>query len=128
VSNKAKFAVVGHPNKGKSSIVSTLSHDDSVPVSSRSGTTKEATDIAVETAGYSYKLIDTPGFQRPRKVLAWLKNKASSAEKRSQAVADFINDPQCREQFPDEVELLTPLVDGAAILYVVDGVDNPAWR
>ncbi len=121
MSEKAKFAVVGHPNKGKSSIVSTLSHDDSVPVSSRSGTTKQASDITVETTGYSYQLIDTPGFQRPRKVLAWLKDRASSAEKRSQAVADFIQDPQCREEFPDEVELLTPLVDGAAILYVVDG-------
>jgi len=121
MSNKAKFAVVGHPNKGKSSIVSTLSHDDSVPVSSRSGTTKQATDVAVETKDSSYQLIDTPGFQRPRKVLAWLKDKASSAEKRSQAVADFINDPQCQQEFPDEVELLTPLVEGAAILYVVDG-------
>jgi len=35
-----KFAVVGHPNKGKSSIVSTLSQDETVTISSIPGTTK----------------------------------------------------------------------------------------
>jgi len=121
MNNQVKFAVVGHPNKGKSSIVSTLSHDDSIPVSSRSGTTKHASEISVDTSCSSYELVDTPGFQRPLKVLDWLNQKAKSAEKRAQAVADFVIDPQCHRDFPDEVELLTPLVAGAAILYVVDG-------
>jgi len=121
MSNNAKFAVVGHPNKGKSSIVSTLSHDDSVPVSSKSGTTKQATGVCVDTTYCSYELVDTPGFQRPQKVLSWLQKRAPSAEKRAQAVADFVNDPKCHRDYPDEVELLTPLVEGAAILYVVDG-------
>jgi predicted GTPase len=34
-----KFAVVGHPNKGKSSIVSSLAMDDSIAISDRPGTT-----------------------------------------------------------------------------------------
>jgi ribosome biogenesis GTPase A len=34
-----KFAVVGHPNKGKSSIVSALAMDDSVAISDIPGTT-----------------------------------------------------------------------------------------
>ncbi|MDD2400395.1 MAG: 50S ribosome-binding GTPase, partial [Sulfurovum sp.] len=34
-----KFAVVGHPNKGKSSIVSSLALDDSVEISDTPGTT-----------------------------------------------------------------------------------------
>ena len=117
----AKFAVVGHPNKGKSSIVSTLSHDDSIHISTRSGTTSDATSFRVKSNASGYELIDTPGFQRPHKVLDWLKKRASSAEMRSSAVADFVSDEQCQEQFPDEVKLLKPLVDGAAILYVVDG-------
>ena len=33
-----RFAIVGHPNKGKSSIVATLAQDDSVPVSPLPGT------------------------------------------------------------------------------------------
>ena len=34
-----QFAIVGHPNKGKSSIVSTLARDSSVGISQQSGTT-----------------------------------------------------------------------------------------
>ncbi len=116
-----RFAVVGHPNKGKSSIVSTLSHDDSIRISTRSGTTKESSGFSVKSKNSGYELIDTPGFQRPHKVLEWLQSKASSAEQRSKAVADFVADTECKQKFPDEVELLTPLVNGAAILYVVDG-------
>ena len=118
---KPSFAVVGHPNKGKSSIVSTLSFDDTVNISSRSGTTEKSSEFLVEIEGYSYLLIDTPGFQRPHRVLEWLQQKASSAEMRSDAVSDFVKDPECQINYPDEVELLRPLVNGAAILYVVDG-------
>ena len=68
-----------------------------------------------------YSLIDTPGFQRPTAVLAWLKAHAETAEQRQSAVSAFVEDAACRRKYPDEVELLTPIVDGAAILYVVDG-------
>ena len=34
------FAIVGHPNKGKSSIVSTLAQDESVTISPIPGTTR----------------------------------------------------------------------------------------
>ncbi|MFT7305252.1 MAG: GTPase Era involved in 16S rRNA processing [Candidatus Azotimanducaceae bacterium] len=115
------FAVVGHPNKGKSSIVATLAQNDSIEISSRSGTTKACQRIQVFIGEASYELIDTPGFQRPTKVLAWLQAKATTADKRTEAVAKFLSDKSCQANFPDEVELLTPIMDGAAILYVVDG-------
>ena len=115
------FAVVGHPNKGKSSIVATLAQDDSIAISNQSGTTRVAEPIDVKVGASQYTLVDTPGFQRPGKVLRWLQQQADSADKRQAAVAQFIDDAQCQEQFPDEVELLTPIMKGAAILYVVDG-------
>src|SRR5690606_40574677 len=37
-----KFAIVGHPNKGKSSIVATLAEDDTVAISPEPGTTTRA--------------------------------------------------------------------------------------
>ena len=40
--NAPSFAVVGHPNKGKSSIVATLAQDDSIRIAAESGTTTEA--------------------------------------------------------------------------------------
>lgn len=115
------FAVVGHPNKGKSSIVATLAQDDSVAISNQSGTTRVAERIEVSVGASQYTLVDTPGFQRPTKVLRWLQQHADSADKRQAAVARFVADIDCQQQFPDEVELLTPIMNGAAILYVVDG-------
>jgi GTPase Era involved in 16S rRNA processing len=119
--SRASFAVVGHPNKGKSSIVSTLAQDDSVAISQQSGTTTHSDHYKIDTGNAGFELIDTPGFQRPRKVLQWLNRNAQSADQRSEAVKKFVNDPHCKQQFPDEVQLLRPLVNGAAILYVVDG-------
>ncbi|MFT6733567.1 MAG: GTPase SAR1 family protein [Polaribacter sp.] len=118
---RASFAVVGHPNKGKSSIVSTLARNDSIEISRQSGTTKNANQYRIDTGKGGFELIDTPGFQRPRQVLKWLKTKAKSADQYAGAIKAFVLDEACKKKFPDEVELLTPLVDGAAILYVVDG-------
>ncbi|MEX0619328.1 MAG: DUF3482 domain-containing protein [Pseudohongiellaceae bacterium] len=115
------FAVVGHPNKGKSSIVSTLAQDDSVAISAQSGTTRVAEVLTVNVGNCQYRLVDTPGFQRPAKVLQWLQDHATGAEQRQTAVKKFVNDEACRSRFPDEVQLLRPIVEGAAILYVVDG-------
>ena len=118
---KPVFAVVGHPNKGKSSIVSTIAQNDDIAISPRSGTTRDTQryDISIGTAGYT--LVDTPGFQRPSRALAWLQEHAPSADRRHDAIRQFIADPQCRQQFPEEVMLLKPIMEGAAILYVVDG-------
>jgi GTPase Era involved in 16S rRNA processing len=119
--NKIQFAVVGHPNKGKSSIVSTLARNDSILVSRRSGTTKKASGYQVSTPHADFELIDTPGFQRPTQALKWLQAHAESADQRSRAVRLFVSSEECQNRFPDEVEILNPLMRGAAILYVVDG-------
>jgi len=115
------FAVVGHPNKGKSSVVSTLARNDKVAVSMQSGTTVVSETFNITIGQAQYQLIDTPGFQRPRKVLAWLKLTNPSADKRHQRIHEFLNDELCQQQFKDETELLKPIMAGAAILYVVDG-------
>ena len=115
------FAVVGHPNKGKSSIVATLAQDDSVAISSASGTTRVSENLVVSVGVSHYTLVDTPGFQRPASVLKWLQQHAVSADKRQDAVKKFVNDEDCKLKFPEEVQLLTPIINGAAILYVVDG-------
>ena len=121
IESRPKFAVVGHPNKGKSSIVSTLSRNDAIEISQQSGTTTKSSSYKIDTGNAGFELIDTPGFQRPRKVLAWLKQNAKTADQRSKAVEKFVKDETCQNDFPDEVELLKPVVEGAAILYVVDG-------
>ncbi len=117
------FAVVGHPNKGKSSIVSTLACDDSVQVAPTPGTTVACRSFPMRVDGETlYILIDTPGFQRARRVLAWMKQREGDASKRLEVVRQFVDAHRGSGRCSDECELLTPLLDGGAgILYVIDG-------
>jgi len=117
-----KFAVVGHPNKGKSSIVSTLAFDDSVQISDTPGTTTKKRSFPLTVDGrVLYELFDTPGFQRARSVLAWLQKHEVTADKRPDVVQAFINKHRYNERFHDEIELLEPIMAGAGIIYIVDG-------
>ena len=117
-----RFAVVGHPNKGKSSIVSALALDDTVAISDVPGTTSKQRAFPLTVDGkILYELLDTPGFQRARQVLAWLQKHDVSADKRHEVVEAFINTHQEDAKFNDEIELLSPIIDGAGIIYVVDG-------
>jgi GTPase Era involved in 16S rRNA processing len=116
-----KFAVVGHPNKGKSSIVSALAMDDSVAISDIPGTTTKKQRYPLKVDGeVLYELFDTPGFQRARQVLAWLRSHDVSAHKRHEVVNAFIRAHREDPRFNDEVELLEPIMAGAGIIYVVD--------
>jgi len=117
-----RFAVVGHPNKGKSSIVSALALDDSVQISDTPGTTVKKRSFPLRVDGkVLYELFDTPGFQRARRVLSWLEKHQVSADKKTEVVQAFIHEYKEDERFRDEIELLEPIMDGAGIIYVVDG-------
>ena len=116
------FAVVGHPNKGKSSIVSTLAHDDSVRIAPEPGTTTECRAYPMRVDGeVQYVLVDTPGFQRARRALEWMRERETHAGAHRAVVEAFVAEHRGTGRFPDECELLGPVLDGAGILYVVDG-------
>ncbi|MEQ8233206.1 MAG: DUF3482 domain-containing protein [Gammaproteobacteria bacterium] len=116
------FAIVGHPNKGKSSVVATLAEDDSVAIAPDPGTTRQARGFAMRCDGrVLYELVDTPGFQRPRAALAWLQANERGASERAAVVAAFVEEHRGGTRFHDECELLRPVLAGAGILYVVDG-------
>ena len=120
--NGPRFAIVGHPNKGKSSIVATLAEDDAVAISPHPGTTTKARTYPMRLDGrVLYELVDTPGFQRARETLAWLEAHDRGAGARAEVVAEFLQAHADDPRFHDERELLTPIVEGAGILYVVDG-------
>ncbi|MBN7798073.1 DUF3482 domain-containing protein [Parahaliea mediterranea] len=116
------FAVVGRPNKGKSSIVATLARDDSVYIDARAGSTRKARVFPMEVNGETlYQLVDTPGIQRARAVLDWLQAHCVDAAARPRTVRDFVEQHRGDPRFADECELLAPIVAGAGIIYVVDG-------
>ncbi len=117
-----KFAVVGNPNKGKSSIVASLSLDDSIQIGNTPGTTQVKRGFPLKVDGkIIYELFDTPGFQRARAVFAWLEEHGDvSADRRIDVVKQFVMEHRDNPRFKDEVELLEPIINGAGIIYVVD--------
>lgn len=113
------LAILGHPNEGKSSVVSTLAEDDSIPISPVPGETIKCREYPVSIdMNEIIRFVDTPGFQQPRKTLAWITAYAG-AEK--DILTDFIRSHQNDPEFADECELFSPLADGAGIIFVVDG-------
>lgn len=113
-----EFAIMGHPNEGKSSVVSTLSEDDSVRVSPTPGETLECQVFPVTIDGKEIiRFIDTPGFQHPKKTLAWLKSYQGPADR---MIAAFCETNRDDPVFKDECELLAPIAKGAGIIYVAD--------
>ncbi|MFO7962838.1 MAG: GTPase/DUF3482 domain-containing protein [Desulfobacterales bacterium] len=113
------FAVVGHPNEGKSSVVSTLSEDDNVRIDAAPGTTIVCENYPIVVDGREIlRFTDTPGFQSPKKALDWFRHYHGPD---NQIVASFISAHRQHEDFRDECELLRPIAEGAGIIYVVDG-------
>lgn len=116
------FAVVGQPNKGKSSIVATLAEDEQVAIAATPGTTRRAERHVLKVDDEElYALVDTPGFQRARAMLDWLESERVAASERPRRVRAFVEAHRDDPRFADECELLRPILDGAGILYVVDG-------
>ncbi len=115
------FAVVGHPNQGKSSVVSTLVQDDHIAISPVSGTTREAHQYRLMLGDeILYELVDTPGFQRPRQVLDWCAAHSDSAAERPAVLRAFVERHREKPRFADDCALLEPILRGAGIVYVVD--------
>lgn len=114
-----EFAVLGHPNEGKSSVVSTLTEDDRISVSRIPGETLISKRYTVTIDGEEIiRFVDTPGFQVPRQTLAWFKAYDGDSSK---IVDRFIDTHKNDPFFVDECELLSPVAGGAGIIYVVDG-------
>ncbi|MCD7774350.1 MAG: ribosome biogenesis GTPase Der [Clostridiales bacterium] len=63
-----KVAIIGKPNVGKSSLVNAICGEERVIVSDIAGTTRDATDTAVENEHGKFLFIDTAGLRRKSKV------------------------------------------------------------
>jgi hypothetical protein len=115
------FAVVGRVNEGKSSIIATLVEDDTVKIGPEPGTTRRCQRFRMESGGAAlFEVVDTPGFQEPEAMLAWLRERDTGAAERPALVREFVRAFKGSGRFSDECELLQPILDGAYILYVAD--------
>lgn len=118
MNNEPVFAIVGHPNEGKSSVLSTLTEDDSVAVSAYPGETVECQRFPIKVQGKKIlEFVDTPGFQNPRSVLKWMKESGLTDD----ALLDaFVSKFENNQDFHHDCELMRPLKEGAGVIYVVD--------
>ncbi|NPA93794.1 MAG: GTPase/DUF3482 domain-containing protein [Thermodesulfobacteria bacterium] len=114
-----EFVIAGHPNEGKSSLLSTLAEDDSVKVSPYPGETKRCKAFPVKIDGQEIiRFVDTPGFQNPMRVLAWMRKYKGAT---SNIIRDFIASHKDDPVFRDDCELLRPMEKATGIIFVVDG-------
>ncbi len=114
-----EFAILGHPNEGKSSVLSTLAEDDSVRVSPVPGETTECRTFPVIIDGREMlRFTDTPGFQNPAQVLSQFKKLSNNGDK---IIQEFRQSAANTPELRDDCELLRPIERGAGIIYVVDG-------
>ncbi len=119
VSGIPEFAVLGHPNEGKSSVLSTLAEDDTVRISPMPGETRECNIFPVLIDGKEIlRFTDTPGFQNPHKTLQWMQDYEGLDET---LIGDFVDAHRNQADFRDDCELFQPLLRGAGIIFVVDG-------
>lgn len=63
-----RVALAGKPNVGKSSLVNALVGQERVLVTPIAGTTRDVVDIAIETDGRQFILLDTAGLRRPSRI------------------------------------------------------------
>ncbi len=114
-----EIAIIGHPNEGKSSVLSTLAEDDSVRISPFPGeTTRCRTFPIIIDHREVLRFTDTPGFQNPVRLLAMLRDAPGSGADRLQRLNDLT---AADREFREDHELLQPLTRGAGVIYVVDG-------
>ncbi|MBT8344810.1 MAG: 50S ribosome-binding GTPase, partial [Desulfofustis sp.] len=114
-----EIAIIGHPNEGKSSVLSTLAEDDSVRISPYPGETTVCRAFPVTIDNRELiRFVDTPGFQNPSQVLAKLKTLEGSSEERLHKLLDYCGS---KDALSEDFELLKPISRGAALIYVVNG-------
>ena len=63
-----KFAIIGRPNVGKSSLINALLNEERVIVSNVAGTTRDAIDTKFNYNGEEYIAIDTAGMRKKGKI------------------------------------------------------------
>lgn len=63
-----RFAIVGKPNVGKSSLVNALTGEERNIVTNISGTTRDSIDTRYNAFGFDFMLIDTAGIRKKAKV------------------------------------------------------------
>jgi GTP-binding protein len=86
--DETRFAIVGRPNVGKSSLVNRLLRSERVLVSDLPGTTRDAIDVPLQWQRRHFRIIDTAGMRRPGRVASGGKVEMVSVSLAKESIAD----------------------------------------
>lgn len=114
--NIPSFAFVGQPNVGKTTVLATFSENDKARISPMPGSTTKCREYAVNLNERVFiRLWDTPGFQNPADVLDWFQKNKGKGNLPRLFLEEFEG-----KRYLDECEIMRPLAEGAAAVYVID--------
>lgn len=126
-SRHPKFAVIGRPNVGKSTLVNAILGEERVIAFDQAGTTRDSIYIDFERDGHTYTIIDTAGVRRRAKVSEMLEK--FSVIKTMKAIEDanvavLVLDAQLDISEQDATIAGFALEAGRALVVAVNKWDN----
>ena len=111
MNNHLKIAIIGDPNKGKSSLVSTLAYDDNVKVSSKSGETSLSKSFPLRIDDeIIYELYDTPGFDNYEVLLDFIDDNEDKYSDFNALLEAFIKEYKNDNDFKKDIEIYKVLL------------------
>jgi predicted GTPase len=122
---KATFSIIGKPNNGKSTIISTLTFDDRIEIADEIGTTKKSTK-------YSYRYneqevctyFDTPGFEDAENIYLYIKKQKELVPSINQILENFIKEYSDDYSTAKDREILKAIVQSDFLVFVINISDR----
>lgn len=124
-SSSLSFALVGHTNAGKTSLMRTLTRRaDFGEVSSQPGTTRHIEALLLKAGPQALRFLDTPGLEDAPALLDYLQELDASLS-REQRLQAFLGGPAAEGDFEQEAKVLRCLLEVDAALLVIDARETP---
>jgi GTP-binding protein len=126
IARSIKFAIIGRPNVGKSTLFNKLLGFERSIVSEFSGTTRDAISHTVDYIGHSIELIDTAGLRRKTAITDSVEQLSTvesiNAIRRSHVVA-LVIDATCPFEKQDLSILRVAINEGRGVMLIVNKFD-----
>lgn len=118
-----RVAVVGHTNTGKTSLLRTLTRDNSFgAIADQASTTRHVEGARLMVRGRPVlEFYDTPGLEDSISLLEALEQiQHNSQQEWLEVIQEFVNSTQAHDTFAQEAKSLRQVIASALVLYVID--------
>ena len=125
MNNNLKIVIIGDPNKGKSSLVSTLAYDDNVKISDKSGETTVSKSFPLKINDeIIYELYDTPGFDNYEELLYFNEKHKDTYSDFNELLEAFINEYNGDIEFKKDIEIYKILIKKPIVIYLINSSES----